>query len=142
MWKLPARLSFPNPETERRPMVRAALDLLGTLEAPGAATHPAIMGWAKAIETICRRRYDDWAADFFNADSIAGCGPLVGSVAARTCQGRPENMPPTNYWSARAWADLGRGRLQAVRRPAHPTTPAGARCAALAANGERTINAA
>ncbi len=123
-------------------MVRAALDLPGTLGAPGAATHPAIMGWAKQVGTICRRRDDDWAAAFFNADSIAGCGPFVGIVATRTCQGRPENMPPTNYWSARAWADLGRGRLQAVRRPAHPTTPAGARRVVLAANGERTINAA
>jgi uncharacterized protein (TIGR02594 family) len=88
-------------------MVRAALDLLGTKEIAGAADNPVILAWAKEIEQICHRPYDDWAADFFKDDSIPWCGLFVGIVAARTCQGRPERMPPKNYLSALAWSNWG-----------------------------------
>ncbi|OAN57184.1 TIGR02594 family protein [Sphingomonas sp. TDK1] len=107
MWNLPSRFAFLRDEAELPAMVHTALDLLGTKELAGTANNPGILEWAKEINEICKRPYDNWAEDFFNADSIPWCGLFLGVVAARTCQNRPERMPPNKYLSALAWADWG-----------------------------------
>jgi uncharacterized protein (TIGR02594 family) len=107
MAKLPAKYSYLREEPMPPVMVRVALDMLGTLEGPGVVDNPIVLGWADEIARTCHRPYDNWAADFFNKDSIAWCGLFVGVVAARSCQGRPERMPPNKYLSALAWAGWG-----------------------------------
>lgn len=54
-------------------MVREALALYGTLEAPGNADNPIILGWAE--ELGLGRIYSD--------DAIPWCGLFMGIVAAR-----------------------------------------------------------
>lgn len=88
-------------------MVRVALEMLGTLETPGTEDNPVIVGWADEVARICGRPYDNWAADFYNADEIYWCGLFCAVVAARTCQGRPSRMPPDKYLAALAWANWG-----------------------------------
>ncbi|MBA4091327.1 TIGR02594 family protein [Sphingomonas sp. VDB2] len=88
-------------------MVRVAMEMLGTLENPGSGNNPVILGWADEVARTCGRPYDKWAADFYNADSIPWCGLFMAVVAARTCQGRPERMPPKNYLAALAWSNWG-----------------------------------
>ena len=89
-------------------MVRIALDMLGTLEAPGdRVDNPVILGWADEVAKICKRPYDNWAADFYNRDKIPWCGLFVGVVATRASQGRPERYPPNKYLAALAWSNWG-----------------------------------
>lgn len=88
-------------------MVRVALAELGTLETPGTADNPKILGWADEVGRATDRPYDDWAAGFYNDDGIPWCGLFIAVVAVRAAQGRPERMPPDKYLSALAWAEWG-----------------------------------
>lgn len=75
-------------------VINEALALHGTLEAPGAADNPVILGWAKEVGK-------DVAA-VYGADSIPWCGLLVAVVCRRA--GKPVIAGP--LW-ARNWARWG-----------------------------------
>ncbi len=107
MSKIPAKYAYLQKEPLPPLMVRVAMEMLGTLEEPGSGNNPVILGWADEVARTCGRKYDLWAADFFNADSIPWCGLFMAVVASRTCQGRPERMPPDKYLAALAWSNWG-----------------------------------
>lgn len=88
-------------------MVRIALADLGTLEAPGTADNPKILGWADEVAEAMPTPYNRWAKDFYNDDAIPHCGLGMAAWATRAAQGRPERMPPDKYLSALAWLNWG-----------------------------------
>lgn len=88
-------------------MVRVALSLYGTLETPGTADNPIILGWADEVANATASAYDDWAATFYNDDSIPWCGLFIAVCAVRSAQGRPERMPVNKYLAALSWRDWG-----------------------------------
>lgn len=88
-------------------MVRLGLETLGTLETPGTADNPVILGWADEVARGAPTAYNRWAADFYNEDSIPWCGLWMAAMAVRAAQGRAERMPPDKYLSALAWAKWG-----------------------------------
>lgn len=73
-------------------MFQEGLDLLGTIETPGAGNTPAIMAWAK--ETGLERIY--------TADSVPWCGLFMAVVAKRA--GRP--FPNEPLWALN-WLKFG-----------------------------------
>lgn len=73
-------------------MVSEALKLYGTLETPGTADNPAILGWAK--EVGLDHTYSD--------DSIPWCGLFCAVVAKRAGK-----VPPVNPLWALNWAKFG-----------------------------------
>ncbi len=75
-------------------MIQEALPLIGTLEAPGAADNPVILGWAKEIGK-------DIAAAYGH-DSIPWCGLFEAVVCHRA--GKPVIAGP--LWAAN-WAKFG-----------------------------------
>lgn len=83
-------------------MLVAALALYGTLETPGAADNPVIIAWADEVAKLFPTPYNNWAADFYNDDSIPHCGLGMAIAAARA--GR---KPPDKYLSALAWKAFG-----------------------------------
>ena len=105
--KLPAKYAYLRKEPIPPLMVRIALDMLGTIETPGTADNAIIVGWADEVEKLCKRKYDEWAADFYNKDSIPWCGLFMAVVAARASQNRPERFPPNKYLAALAWSSWG-----------------------------------
>ncbi|CAM5400917.1 hypothetical protein AFEL58S_02033 [Afipia felis] len=88
---LPARYAWLEREPGPR-MLREALALYGTLEAPGAKDNPAILAWA--AEVGLTRTYSH--------DSIPWCGLFIAVVAKRA--GKPVVDSP--LW-ALSWADFG-----------------------------------
>lgn len=107
MAKLPTKYAYLREQPLPPLMVRIALDMLGVEEAKGNADNPLIIGWADEVERTCGRKYDEWAADFYNDDEIHWCGLFLAVVAARAAQGRPERFPPNKYLAALAWANWG-----------------------------------
>ena len=74
-------------------MVAEALKLFGTVETPGRADNPIIMGWAAEIGVT--RTY--------SGDEVPWCGLFMGVVAKRA----GKILPPTPLW-ARDWLNFGR----------------------------------
>lgn len=81
-------------------MVREALALYGTLEAPGTASNPVIMGWA--AETGLNH-------DGYNADSVAWCGLFMALVAKRAGYDAPKHP----LWALN-WQSFGATEHQPV----------------------------
>ncbi|WP_448580423.1 TIGR02594 family protein [Thermaurantiacus sp.] len=104
---VPAPYAFLLQEPIAPLMVRIALDLYGTTEVPGAGSNPRILAWADEVASATGRPYDNWAANYYNADSIPWCGLFMAVVAVRAAQGRPERLPPNNYLAALAWSNWG-----------------------------------
>lgn len=77
--------------SEPPPMIRHALALFGTMEAPGAADNPAILDWAREL-----------GMEDYRADSIPWCGLFMALVAKRA--GKP--VPERPLW-ALSWARFG-----------------------------------
>lgn len=75
-------------------MMRAALALLGTVEAPGEADNPVILGWAEELGGTVARDY--------RVDSIPWCGLFMAVVAQRAAKPLPEKP----LW-ALDWARFG-----------------------------------
>lgn len=90
-------------------MLLEALKLHGTLELKGPGNNPEIVKWADEVAAASRSPYNNWAADWYNDDSIPWCGLFMAVVAVRASQGRPERMPPDKYLAAASWANYGRG---------------------------------
>lgn len=74
-------------------MVRAALDLHGTIETPGAGSTPAIMAWA--VETGLDH-------EGYNADSVPWCGLFMALVARRS----GHDIPSHPLWALN-WQGFG-----------------------------------
>lgn len=74
-------------------MVSEALKLFGTVETPGRADNPTIMGWATEIGVT----------RIYSADEVPWCGLFMGVVAKRA----GKTLPPTPLW-ARDWLNFGR----------------------------------
>lgn len=77
--------------------ITEARALYGTLEAPGKADNPVIIGWAKEVGL----------AKTFSADSIPWCG-LFAAIVVKRAGWEPVKDP---LW-ARNWAKFGREVLQ------------------------------
>lgn len=107
MAQIPEQYSYLRQQPLPPLMVRIALDMYGTIETPGTQDNPIIVGWADEVARACGRPYDNWAADFYNDDSVPWCGLFMAVVAARSAQGRPERFPPNKYLAALAWANWG-----------------------------------
>jgi uncharacterized protein (TIGR02594 family) len=115
MAKIPEKYRYLREEPLPPLMVRVALDMLGTLETPGNADNPVILGWADEVAKLCKQQYDRWAADFYNDDSIPWCGLFCAVVASRASQGRPTRFPPRGYLAALSWRDWGQpGRIDNI----------------------------
>lgn len=104
---LPSRFAFLTRDPLPPLMVRTALDMIGTLEMKGPGNNPSIVRWADEVAFSSKSAYNDWAADWYNADSIPWCGLFVAVCAVRSAQGRPERMPPPKYLAALSWASWG-----------------------------------
>jgi len=74
-------------------MLIEALNLYGTLEAPGAADNPVILSWAQEVG-----RDVGW----YNRDSIPWCGLFMAVVADRSVKDIPRQS-----LRAKAWLDFG-----------------------------------
>lgn len=105
--KIPAKYSYLRQAPLPPNLVKVALDMYGTLETPGTADNPVIIGWADEVEDLCHTKYSSWAADFYNDDSVPWCGLFVAICTSRTMQDRPERRPVDKYLSALAWANWG-----------------------------------
>lgn len=79
----------------------------GTLEGAGVANNPKVIGWADEIVKAFPTNYTNWAADFYNKDSIPWCGLFMALMAVRSANGRKDRMPPNSYLSALSWASWG-----------------------------------
>ena len=93
-------------ETEPGPrMIVEALKEFGTLEAPGDADNPKIVGWQAELEASgIGRNY----AGLYRHDAIPWCGLFMAIVAHRAnAERRPERNPPKLYLWALEWASFG-----------------------------------
>ncbi|WP_296577535.1 TIGR02594 family protein [Phreatobacter sp.] len=86
-------------------MIVEALKEFGTLEAPGDADNPKIIGWQEELEAAgLGRAY----AAVYRHDAIPWCGLFMAIVAHRAnLERRTERNPPRLYLSALEWASFG-----------------------------------
>jgi uncharacterized protein (TIGR02594 family) len=83
-------------------LVAEGLKHYGKVEGTGTANNSEIIGWADAVAALTDSPYDDWAADFYNKDSIPWCGLFIAMLMVST--GR---KPVNKYLAALSWADFG-----------------------------------
>lgn len=93
--------------TNTTALVQAALKDLGTLEGPGTANNPRIINWADEVAAANPTPYNNWAADWYNKDSVPWCGLAMAVWAVRSANGKADRMPPKNYLAAASWASWG-----------------------------------
>lgn len=101
---LPAQYRWLEAEPAPR-MIIEALKQYGTLEAPGAADNPKIIGWQDELEAAgLGQAY----AGVYRHDAIPWCGLFMAIVAHRAnIERRPERNPPRLYLAALEWASFG-----------------------------------
>lgn len=104
---VPSKFSFLRAQPLPPLMVRVALELFGTREVGGGADNPVILGWADEVARGAPGTYNNWAADFYNDDSVPWCGLFMAVVAVRAAGGRPERLPPPQYLAALSWGHFG-----------------------------------
>lgn len=107
MSALPAKYAYLRADPVAPLMVQKALDLYGVTELSGVPNNPVIVAWADEIAEACGGAYANWAADWFNADSIPWCGLFVAVCAVRSAQGRRDRLPLHKYLSALEWKAWG-----------------------------------
>ena len=101
---LPAQYRWLEAEPGPR-MIIEALKQYGTLEAPGDADNPTIIGWQDELEAAGLGRV---YAGVYRHDAIPWCGLFMAIVAHRAnIERRPERNPPRLYLSALEWASFG-----------------------------------
>lgn len=106
MARLPAK--YASLAAEPGPLLlKAALADYGTLELRGPGNNPTIFAWADEVGATAKTPYANWAADWYNSDSIPWCGLSMAVWAVRSSQRRPERMPPPKYLSAADWLNYG-----------------------------------
>lgn len=102
---LPAQYRWLEAEPGPR-MIAEALKEYGTLEAPGAADNPKIIGWQTELEAAALGRV---YAGVYRHDAIPWCGLFMAIVAHRAnAERRPERNPPRLYLAALQWASFGK----------------------------------
>ena len=89
-------------------MVAEGLKEYGTLEAPGTPNNPKIVAWADEVARLHPTTYTNWAADWYNKDSVPWCGLYTAVIACRSVNGLSNRMPPPSYLSSLAWAAFGK----------------------------------
>lgn len=104
MTSLPSKYSYVA-AADAPSLIRAAVPLYGTLEAPGARDNEVILGWAHEVEQAIG--VHDLG---YSADSIPWCGLFAGVVAVRA--GWAGWVPKAVLW-ARAWAEFGQAADEA-----------------------------
>jgi uncharacterized protein (TIGR02594 family) len=93
MASLPAAYRWLNARGQLPRMVEEALKLVGTVETPGGANSPVIMGWASEVgEKAIGYRY--------TADSVAWCGLFMAAVAQRAGYAPPSGPLYALNWGA------------------------------------------
>jgi len=105
--QMPSKFNFLLQDPKAPLMVRLALEFYGLKEKPGAGNNSEIIQWADEIAESVDTPYANWAADWYNKDSIPWCGLWMAVVAVRASQGRAERMPPVKYLSALEWQHYG-----------------------------------
>lgn len=103
---LPSRYSYLKGDTTPL-LVEVALAELGTIEGGGTANNPKIIRWADEVAAAAKSPYNDWAADWYNKDSVPWCGLFAAVCAVRSANGNANRMPPKNYLAAASWASFG-----------------------------------
>lgn len=107
MTALPARYKYLTEDPAAPALVQEFLKMIGTIERAGGANNPTIIAWADEVARESATTYNQWAADWYNKDSVPWCGLAQAVAAVRSAGGRPERMPPKNYLSAAAWTAFG-----------------------------------
>lgn len=102
MTNLPARYQFLTKPPGATMLVDVALTHYGTLEGAGTANNPKIINWADIVARKAAAQYNNWAADWYNKDSVPWCGLFMALCVVDT-----NRKPVGNYLSALAWADFG-----------------------------------
>lgn len=97
---LPAQFKYLEGDVPKA--VAEAVKLYGTLEKPGTADNPVIIGWADEIARLFPSPYNDWAGKFYADDDIPWCG--LGHAIAHARAGR---KPVDKYLSALEWRNFG-----------------------------------
>ena len=101
---LPAQYRWLEAESGPR-MIAEALKEFGTVEAPGEADNPKIIGWQAELEAAGLGRV---YAGVYRHDAIPWCGLFTAIVAHRAnIDRRSERNPPRLYLSALEWAAFG-----------------------------------
>jgi uncharacterized protein (TIGR02594 family) len=94
---------------EGRPkIISEALKEYGTLEGTGTLNNKKIINWADEVAQCHPTTYTNWAADWYNADSVPWCGLFMAVIACRAANSDLTRMPPPNYLSSLAWAAFGK----------------------------------
>lgn len=88
-------------------MVSEALKEYGTLEGRGDLNNKKIINWADEVAKCHPTAYTNWAADWYNKDSVPWCGLFAAVIACRAANGDKTRMPPPSYLSSLAWAAFG-----------------------------------
>jgi uncharacterized protein (TIGR02594 family) len=92
MFNVPAQYGWLNSLGQLPLMTVKALELLGTIETPGAGNSPTIMEWANELGL----------AHVYTADAIPWCGLFMAVVTKRA----DKVLPPAPLW-ALSWAKFG-----------------------------------
>ena len=93
MEPLPAAYRWLNARGQLPRMVEQAVRLIGTVETPGKANNPVIMGWADEVgQKAIGYRY--------TADSVAWCGLFMAVVAKRAGYSLPAGPLYALNWGA------------------------------------------
>ena len=101
---LPAQYRWLEAEPSPR-MIAEALKEYGTLEAPGDADNPKIIGWQDELDAAGLGRV---YAGVYRHDAIPWCGLFMAVIAYRAnFERRPERNPPRLYLSALEWRSFG-----------------------------------
>ena len=101
---LPAQYRWLEAEPGPR-MITEALKEYGTLEAPGEAGNPKIIGWQSELEAVGLGRV---YAGVYRHDAIPWRGLFMAVVAHRAnIERRPERNPPRLYLAALEWVSFG-----------------------------------
>lgn len=88
-------------------LVREAIKEYGTVEGAGTLNSKKIIGWADEIARCNPTTYNNWAADWYNKDSVPWCGLFMALCTCRSANGKTNRMPVKSYLSALAWANWG-----------------------------------
>lgn len=88
-------------------MVAEGLKEYGTIEGSGSTNNKKIISWADEIARIYPTTYTNWAADWYNKDSVPWCGLFTALIACRSANGNKARMPVNSYLSSLAWAGWG-----------------------------------
>ena len=107
MAKIPARYKFLTEANSTTALLDVALKHLGLIEGADKANNPTIVNWADVVARGMSTQYTNWAADWYNKDSVPWCGLFLAYCAIESRGDAKDRNPVHNYLSALAWAAFG-----------------------------------